>query len=296
MGNKSQWLRTSLLSFAELLDDSAVEQESEEELCGSRSSLERQGHRGNTTVHVCWHRNTSVSMVDFSIAVEVRSCMPSGPLLLHLLLLSSSCAVLSPVDVQFVFSVLVSHFSSHVCVYIFQFLLLFHFCPIFPLLSSCLLSSVLPWHCKKEDMVRSLRWQSLSADIEVCHVPPCMDIHSLSVSDTCRSGEVLKVASLTEDEMNAWWVDRINLKKLKDKCKMLMFLFWPLARMKTMSKINVFFHRKCNSERRKSDGNRKTRLSEQQCKKAVQKVNAELANRIQTTLSKRWRQTNDANH
>lgn len=140
MGNKSQWLRTSLLSFAELLDDSAVEQESEEELCGSRSSLERQGHRGNTTVHVCWHRNTSVSMVDFSIAVEVRSCMPSGPLLLHLLLLSSSCAVLSPVDVQFVFSVLVSHFSSHVCVYIFQFLLLFHFCPIFPLLSSCLLS------------------------------------------------------------------------------------------------------------------------------------------------------------
>lgn len=23
-------------------------------------------------VHVCWHRNTSVSMVDFSIAVEVR--------------------------------------------------------------------------------------------------------------------------------------------------------------------------------------------------------------------------------
>lgn len=52
--------------------------ESEEELCGSRSSLERQGHRGNTTVHVCWHRNTSVSMVDFSVAVEV----PAGLLLL----------------------------------------------------------------------------------------------------------------------------------------------------------------------------------------------------------------------
>uniref|UniRef100_A0A7N9ANG3 FERM, ARHGEF and pleckstrin domain-containing protein 1 n=1 Tax=Mastacembelus armatus TaxID=205130 RepID=A0A7N9ANG3_9TELE len=46
------------------------EQEMEDELCSSRSSLERQGHRGNTTVHVCWHRNTSVSMVDFSVAVE----------------------------------------------------------------------------------------------------------------------------------------------------------------------------------------------------------------------------------
>uniref|UniRef100_A0A7N8XKT9 FERM, ARHGEF and pleckstrin domain-containing protein 1 n=1 Tax=Mastacembelus armatus TaxID=205130 RepID=A0A7N8XKT9_9TELE len=45
-------------------------QEMEDELCSSRSSLERQGHRGNTTVHVCWHRNTSVSMVDFSVAVE----------------------------------------------------------------------------------------------------------------------------------------------------------------------------------------------------------------------------------
>uniref|UniRef100_A0A7N9AT62 FERM, ARHGEF and pleckstrin domain-containing protein 1 n=1 Tax=Mastacembelus armatus TaxID=205130 RepID=A0A7N9AT62_9TELE len=47
-----------------------TEQEMEDELCSSRSSLERQGHRGNTTVHVCWHRNTSVSMVDFSVAVE----------------------------------------------------------------------------------------------------------------------------------------------------------------------------------------------------------------------------------
>ncbi|KAM4560023.1 FERM, ARHGEF and pleckstrin domain-containing protein 1-like isoform 1-T1 [Odontesthes bonariensis] len=53
-----------------LSEDGGAELESEEELCGSRSSLERQGHRGNTTVHVCWHRNTSVSMVDFSIAVE----------------------------------------------------------------------------------------------------------------------------------------------------------------------------------------------------------------------------------
>uniref|UniRef100_A0A8C2X0X0 FERM, ARHGEF and pleckstrin domain-containing protein 1 n=1 Tax=Cyclopterus lumpus TaxID=8103 RepID=A0A8C2X0X0_CYCLU len=54
----------------ELSEDGGAELESEEELCGSRSSLERQGHRGNTTVHVCWHRNTSVSMVDFSVAVE----------------------------------------------------------------------------------------------------------------------------------------------------------------------------------------------------------------------------------
>lgn len=54
-----------------LSEDGGAEQESEDELGGSRSSLERQGHRGNTTVHVCWHRNTSVSMVDFSIAVEV---------------------------------------------------------------------------------------------------------------------------------------------------------------------------------------------------------------------------------
>uniref|UniRef100_A0AAQ5ZWT3 FERM, ARHGEF and pleckstrin domain-containing protein 1 n=1 Tax=Amphiprion ocellaris TaxID=80972 RepID=A0AAQ5ZWT3_AMPOC len=52
------------------LSDNKLLYESEEELGGSRSSLERQGHRGNTTVHVCWHRNTSVSMVDFSVAVE----------------------------------------------------------------------------------------------------------------------------------------------------------------------------------------------------------------------------------
>uniref|UniRef100_A0A8C0LGS8 FERM, ARHGEF and pleckstrin domain-containing protein 1 n=1 Tax=Canis lupus dingo TaxID=286419 RepID=A0A8C0LGS8_CANLU len=44
---------------------------SEDDLSASRTSLERQApHRGNTMVHVCWHRNTSVSMVDFSVAVE----------------------------------------------------------------------------------------------------------------------------------------------------------------------------------------------------------------------------------
>uniref|UniRef100_A0A8K9UU93 FERM, ARHGEF and pleckstrin domain-containing protein 1 n=1 Tax=Oncorhynchus mykiss TaxID=8022 RepID=A0A8K9UU93_ONCMY len=51
--------------------DSCAEAESEDDLMASRTSLERQApHRGNTTVHVCWHRNTSVSMVDFSVAVE----------------------------------------------------------------------------------------------------------------------------------------------------------------------------------------------------------------------------------
>nr|XP_046237982.1 FERM, ARHGEF and pleckstrin domain-containing protein 1-like [Scatophagus argus] len=63
-------LLSNSLSDNKLLEDGGAELESEEELCGSRSSLERQGHRGNTTVHVCWHRNTSVSMVDFSVAVE----------------------------------------------------------------------------------------------------------------------------------------------------------------------------------------------------------------------------------
>uniref|UniRef100_A0A4W6DKB9 FERM, ARHGEF and pleckstrin domain-containing protein 1 n=1 Tax=Lates calcarifer TaxID=8187 RepID=A0A4W6DKB9_LATCA len=76
LAEQSSGLNTDLLSTG-LSDNSKSrewanpsEQESEEELCGSRSSLERQGHRGNTTVHVCWHRNTSVSMVDFSVAVE----------------------------------------------------------------------------------------------------------------------------------------------------------------------------------------------------------------------------------
>ncbi|XP_015218975.1 FERM, ARHGEF and pleckstrin domain-containing protein 1 isoform X2 [Lepisosteus oculatus] len=52
-------------------EDSALDQESEDDLSASRTSLERQApSRGNTTVHVCWHRNTSVSMIDFSIAME----------------------------------------------------------------------------------------------------------------------------------------------------------------------------------------------------------------------------------
>uniref|UniRef100_A0A674F0G3 FERM, ARHGEF and pleckstrin domain-containing protein 1 n=1 Tax=Salmo trutta TaxID=8032 RepID=A0A674F0G3_SALTR len=60
------------LNFPEsTTEDSCAEAESEDDLMASRTSLERQApHRGNTTVHVCWHRNTSVSMVDFSVAVE----------------------------------------------------------------------------------------------------------------------------------------------------------------------------------------------------------------------------------
>uniref|UniRef100_A0A665XFE3 FERM, ARHGEF and pleckstrin domain-containing protein 1 n=1 Tax=Echeneis naucrates TaxID=173247 RepID=A0A665XFE3_ECHNA len=52
-------------------EDSLVEAESEDDMTPSHTSLEKPAlHRGNTMVHVCWHRNTSVSMVDFSIAVE----------------------------------------------------------------------------------------------------------------------------------------------------------------------------------------------------------------------------------
>lgn len=48
-----------------------MEAESEDDTTASHASTERPApHRGNTMVHVCWHRNTSVSMVDFSIAVE----------------------------------------------------------------------------------------------------------------------------------------------------------------------------------------------------------------------------------
>lgn len=61
-----------LAAPAESPEEAAGDQESEDDLSASRTSLERQApHRGNTMVHVCWHRNTSVSMVDFSVAVEV---------------------------------------------------------------------------------------------------------------------------------------------------------------------------------------------------------------------------------
>ncbi|XP_034989817.1 FERM, ARHGEF and pleckstrin domain-containing protein 2 [Zootoca vivipara] len=52
-------------------DEVSLEQESEEDIHSSRSSLDRQSHhRANTTMHVCWYRNTSVSMTDHSVAVE----------------------------------------------------------------------------------------------------------------------------------------------------------------------------------------------------------------------------------
>ncbi|XP_061094276.1 FERM, ARHGEF and pleckstrin domain-containing protein 2 [Conger conger] len=52
-------------------DEVSLEQESEDDVHSSRSSLDKQTHhRANTTMHVCWHRNTSVSMSDHSLAVE----------------------------------------------------------------------------------------------------------------------------------------------------------------------------------------------------------------------------------
>lgn len=53
-------------------EEVSPEQESED-THGVHGSLEGQGqHRANTTVHVCWYRNTSVSRADQSAAVEVR--------------------------------------------------------------------------------------------------------------------------------------------------------------------------------------------------------------------------------
>ncbi|XP_028924593.1 FERM, ARHGEF and pleckstrin domain-containing protein 2 isoform X1 [Ornithorhynchus anatinus] len=52
-------------------DELSLEQESEEDTQSSHNSLDRQNHhRANTTLHVCWYRNTSVSMTDHSVAVE----------------------------------------------------------------------------------------------------------------------------------------------------------------------------------------------------------------------------------
>uniref|UniRef100_A0A6Q2WRW0 FERM, ARHGEF and pleckstrin domain-containing protein 2 n=1 Tax=Esox lucius TaxID=8010 RepID=A0A6Q2WRW0_ESOLU len=49
----------------------SLEPESEDDMSLSHNSLDKQTqHRANTTMHVCWHRNTSVSMSDHSLAVE----------------------------------------------------------------------------------------------------------------------------------------------------------------------------------------------------------------------------------
>ncbi|XP_039861673.1 FERM, ARHGEF and pleckstrin domain-containing protein 1-like isoform X3 [Simochromis diagramma] len=67
----SSELLTSSLTDNKCPEDSSVEAESEDDMTAPHVSLEKPTpHRGNTMVHVCWHRNTSVSMVDFSIAVE----------------------------------------------------------------------------------------------------------------------------------------------------------------------------------------------------------------------------------
>ncbi|XP_078521817.1 FERM, ARHGEF and pleckstrin domain-containing protein 2 [Lissotriton helveticus] len=66
------FLESSLLSHSNRSSDEvSIELESEDDVHSSRSSLERQSHhRANTTLHVCWYRNTSVSMVDHCVAVE----------------------------------------------------------------------------------------------------------------------------------------------------------------------------------------------------------------------------------
>uniref|UniRef100_A0A8C1R6E1 FERM, ARHGEF and pleckstrin domain-containing protein 1 n=1 Tax=Cyprinus carpio TaxID=7962 RepID=A0A8C1R6E1_CYPCA len=76
MAEECNGLTADLLSTSKDVRASEVV-ESEDDLCGSRTSLPRNGNnsgntlnRGNTTAHVCWHRNTSVSMLDFSIAIE----------------------------------------------------------------------------------------------------------------------------------------------------------------------------------------------------------------------------------
>ncbi|KAM7104820.1 FERM, ARHGEF and pleckstrin domain-containing protein 2 isoform 2-T3 [Molossus nigricans] len=52
-------------------DEVSLEQESEEDVRGTQGSSEGPyQHRANTTVHVCWYRNTSVSRADHSAAVE----------------------------------------------------------------------------------------------------------------------------------------------------------------------------------------------------------------------------------
>uniref|UniRef100_A0A8C1NHE8 FERM, ARHGEF and pleckstrin domain-containing protein 1 n=1 Tax=Cyprinus carpio TaxID=7962 RepID=A0A8C1NHE8_CYPCA len=79
MAEECNGLTADLLSTSKDVKSSGASEvvESEDDLCGSRTSLPRNGNnsgntlnRGNTTAHVCWHRNTSVSMLDFSIAIE----------------------------------------------------------------------------------------------------------------------------------------------------------------------------------------------------------------------------------
>ncbi|XP_037542916.1 FERM, ARHGEF and pleckstrin domain-containing protein 1 [Nematolebias whitei] len=67
----SSELLTCNLTDSKCSEDSSAEAESEDDAPAVSTLPERPAaHRGNTMVHVCWHRNTSVSMVDFSVAVE----------------------------------------------------------------------------------------------------------------------------------------------------------------------------------------------------------------------------------
>lgn len=70
------WMKQILISpfsVATPDQDSAFD-ESEDDVSSPSRSLERQSqHRANTTVPVCWHRNTSVSMSDHIRAVQVRA-------------------------------------------------------------------------------------------------------------------------------------------------------------------------------------------------------------------------------
>ncbi|XP_064875433.1 FERM, ARHGEF and pleckstrin domain-containing protein 1-like isoform X2 [Oncorhynchus nerka] len=108
-GPTSDWLASSLTDNKSLTEDSCAEAESEDDLMASRTSLERQApHRGNTTVHVCWHRNTSVSMVDFSIAVEDDYPLASLPLLGYSVTIPTES---ENIHKDYVFKL---HFKSHV--------------------------------------------------------------------------------------------------------------------------------------------------------------------------------------
>ncbi|XP_060910518.1 FERM, ARHGEF and pleckstrin domain-containing protein 1-like isoform X1 [Labrus mixtus] len=70
-GPSSDILSSNLTDSNKCPEDSLVEAESEDDITAPHTSLDKPTpHRGNTMVHVCWHRNTSVSMVDFSVAVE----------------------------------------------------------------------------------------------------------------------------------------------------------------------------------------------------------------------------------
>uniref|UniRef100_A0A3Q3W424 Uncharacterized protein n=1 Tax=Mola mola TaxID=94237 RepID=A0A3Q3W424_MOLML len=77
MAKKSQekssiFLDADLGDHSNSSDELSLEQESEDDMNSSRTSLDKQTHhRANTTMHVCWHRNTSVSMSDHSLAVEL---------------------------------------------------------------------------------------------------------------------------------------------------------------------------------------------------------------------------------